>query len=111
MATHSSILAWKIPWTEEPGGLQSMVSQRVRTECTCARVWTHTHTHTQCFSVRKADGGPVIIPLVLLQYKGPPMNGRVYQRSSWVRAIFVFKVTIELLSFIISEILENNTVN
>ena len=30
MATHSSTLAWKIPWTEEPGGLQSMQSQRVR---------------------------------------------------------------------------------
>ena len=30
MATHSSILAWKIPWTEEPGRLQSMGSQRVR---------------------------------------------------------------------------------
>ena len=30
MATHSSILAWRIPWTEEPGGLQSMASQRVR---------------------------------------------------------------------------------
>ena len=30
MATHSSILAWRIPWTEDPGGLQSMVSQRVR---------------------------------------------------------------------------------
>ena len=29
MATHSSILAWKIPWTEEPGGLQSMGKQRV----------------------------------------------------------------------------------
>ena len=30
MATHSSILAWRIPWTGEPGGLQPMVSQRVR---------------------------------------------------------------------------------
>ena len=30
MATHSSILAWEIPWIEEPGGLQSMGSQRVR---------------------------------------------------------------------------------
>ena len=29
MATHSSIHAWKIPWTKEPGGLQSMGSQRV----------------------------------------------------------------------------------
>ena len=30
MATHSRILAWKIPWTEEPGGLQDMESQRAR---------------------------------------------------------------------------------
>ena len=30
MATHSSILAWRITWTEEPGGLQSMGPQRVR---------------------------------------------------------------------------------
>ena len=30
MATHSSVLAWKIPWTEEPGGLESMGLQRVR---------------------------------------------------------------------------------
>ena len=30
MAIHSSILAWRIPWTEEPGGLQSMGSQRFR---------------------------------------------------------------------------------
>ena len=30
MATHSNILAWRIPWTEQPGGLQSMRSQRVR---------------------------------------------------------------------------------
>ena len=32
MATHSSILAWKIPWMEEPDRLQSMGSQRVRTQ-------------------------------------------------------------------------------
>ena len=30
MATHSNILAWRIPWTEEPGGMQSMGLQRVR---------------------------------------------------------------------------------
>ena len=30
MATHSSILAWRIPWTEEPGGLQSIGLQRVK---------------------------------------------------------------------------------
>ena len=33
MATHSGILAWRIPWTEEPGGLQSMGSQRVGHDC------------------------------------------------------------------------------
>ena len=33
MATHSSILAWRIPWIEEPGGLQSMESQRVGHDC------------------------------------------------------------------------------
>ena len=38
MATHSSILAWKIPWAEEPGGLQSIGSQRVRHD------WAHTNT-------------------------------------------------------------------
>ena len=52
-ATHASILAWKIPCTEEPGGLQSLGSQRVRHNwacaCACARMHTctHTHTHTQ----------------------------------------------------------------
>ena len=33
MATHSSILAWRIPWTEEPGRLQSIESQRVGHYC------------------------------------------------------------------------------
>ena len=35
MATHSSILAWRIPWTEVPGGLQSMGMQTVRHNCVC----------------------------------------------------------------------------
>ena len=38
MATHSSILAWKIPWTKEPGGLQSMGSKRVGYD------WVTNHT-------------------------------------------------------------------
>ena len=44
MATCSSILAWRIPWTVEPGGLQSIGSQRVRHDWATN---THTHTHTQ----------------------------------------------------------------
>ena len=41
MATHSSIVAWKIPWTKEPGGLQSIGLQRVRRDS--AHKGTHTH--------------------------------------------------------------------
>ena len=44
MANHSSILAWKISWTEEPGGLQSMGSQRV------GHNWaTNTNTNTNIY--------------------------------------------------------------
>ena len=46
MATHSSFLAWKIPWTEEPDGLQFMGSASGTTEQLSARAHTHTHTHT-----------------------------------------------------------------
>ena len=41
MATHSSILAWEIPWTKEPGGLQSMGSQEL---VTTEQLSTHAHT-------------------------------------------------------------------
>ena len=45
MATHSSVLAWKIPWTEEPGGLQFMGLQEVDlTE----RLSVHTHRTLVC---------------------------------------------------------------
>ena len=50
MATHSSILAWRIPWTEEPDGLQFTGSQRVGQDWvtnTHKHTHTHIHTHTQ----------------------------------------------------------------
>ena len=50
MAIHSSILAWRIPWTEEAGGLQSMGSQRVG--CNCA-------THIQYKAILEQIGPPV----------------------------------------------------
>ena len=51
MASHSSVLAWEIPWTEESGGLQSVGSQRVEHD------WAHerTHTHTHIFESRLLD--------------------------------------------------------
>ena len=48
MAAHSNILAWRMPWTEEPGGLQSMGLPRVGHNWRdLARVHTHTQTHTR----------------------------------------------------------------
>ena len=50
MATHSSIPAWKIPWTEEPGGLQSVESDTTEElETTEA---AHTCTHTMMFPIQ-----------------------------------------------------------
>ena len=45
MATCSSILAWKIPWTVKPGRLQSMGLQKSQTQLS-EHTHTHTHTHT-----------------------------------------------------------------
>ena len=43
VSTHSSILAWRLPWTDEPGGLQSMgLHSRTRLK----RLRRHAHTHT-----------------------------------------------------------------
>ena len=50
MATHSSILAWSIPWTEEPGGLQSRGLQRVRQD------WATWLTHAYIMSIRQCRG-------------------------------------------------------
>ena len=46
MATHSNILAWRIPWTEEPGRLQSIESQSQTAEAT---------EHITCKEAKKAD--------------------------------------------------------
>ena len=47
MSTHSNVLIWRMPWTEEPGGLQFMKSQRVgHNWVTHTHAHTHTHRHT-----------------------------------------------------------------
>ena len=45
MATHSSTLAWKIPWTKEPGRLQSMGLQRVRHDCATSLSYARDNCH------------------------------------------------------------------
>ena len=47
IATRSSILAWEIRWTEEPGGLQSMGSQRVRPDLATEHQQNVRHTETK----------------------------------------------------------------
>ena len=56
MATHSSVLAWDIPWTEELGGLQSMGSHRVGHDL--------AHKHIPLVRETKRDGNPCDQPLV-----------------------------------------------
>ena len=52
MATHSSILVWRIPWTEEPGKLQSMGSQRVRHDwMTDTYIYVHIYMHIHFISI------------------------------------------------------------
>ena len=61
MASHSSILAWRIPWTEEPGRLEYMRSQRVRHD------WaTKTHTHTHLWNLNFTRSPTIKIPLAYL---------------------------------------------
>ena len=55
IATHSDFLTWRIPWTEEPGGLQSMGSKKSWTRLS---VHTHTHTHTRTGGSR--EGLPLL---------------------------------------------------
>ena len=78
MATHSIILAWKIPWTEEPGGLQSMGSQRVghdwATEPTHMHTHTHTHTHTHACTHTPLD-------LILLEFKEKATKNPLFYTS------------------------------
>ena len=57
IATHSSILVWKIPQIEEPGGLQSMSSRRVGHNWARAHTHTHIHTHTHTYRVSLSSIG------------------------------------------------------
>ena len=66
MTTHSSILAWRMPWTEEPGGLQSMGLQRVRPDCACilqSRGFpggSEVKNHLPCGKHKRLKFGPLV---------------------------------------------------
>ena len=54
-AAHSSILSWRVPWTEEPGGLQSMGSHRVRHDGGTKQSTQHSIGHISAFMVSQVD--------------------------------------------------------
>ena len=67
MAPHSITLAWKLPWTEEPGGLQSMGSRRVRTRLSYFTFTFHFHalekemaTHSSVLAWRIPGTGSLV---------------------------------------------------
>ena len=86
MATHSSILAWELPWTEESGGLQSMGSQRIGHD------WVTNTTLALGSSDREKLVFPAVLPLqrskVALSWRGP----------SLVRGNLVFRVSVSFPS-------------
>ncbi|KAI4549401.1 hypothetical protein MG293_001731 [Ovis ammon polii] len=90
MTTHSSILTWKISWTEEPGRLQCMGSRRVTTEC--------TNTHTQankntCLKERKQS----IIVNVEKYVTDGQVSGYFYRKEDSVHFILCWPDTQNIL--------------
>ena len=91
MATHSIILAWRIPWTEKPGGLQSMGSKRVGHNSL-----SHTHTHTHTYMLNpdvlllhttlptSLTPNPKFIYVTGTQWVSPFLN------CNWAVAVFFF---------------------
>ena len=95
MAAHSSLLAWNIPWTEEPGGLQSMGSQRVGHD------WAHTappslgrnkaksvileYLHCTCLHACYVCLSPVwlLVPLWTVAYQAPPLFVGFSRQEYW----------------------------
>ena len=63
MTTDSSIVAWEIPWTEEPGGLQSMGLQRVRHDWVTEDAYTHCQSYTWGISCSKSRNNILFISI------------------------------------------------
>ena len=80
-ATHPSILAWRIPWTEEPGGLQSMWSQRIGHD------WSNlAQTHRQKTNKNKSD--TYNTNLFTLNLPPPPAPPRKTSRTTGLYSLF-----------------------
>ena len=74
MTDHPSILAWKIPWTEEPGRLQSIESQKVRQDLATVHTHTHTHTNTHNLVLKSPQD---IFAIIVIKVIHSPANSNV----------------------------------
>ena len=79
IATHSSVLAWRIPWTEEPGGLQSMGSHRVNTKVT----W---HEQFVLIVIQQSPFCTVLHSRVPSRVYAPPLSSlqRICNKFGWL---------------------------
>ena len=76
MATHSSILTWKTPWTEEPGDLQSIEWQRVGHDRATSLSYTHTHVYKYVCACMCLTNSPSL-SLMGHRHKGHPSSLKV----------------------------------
>ena len=95
MATHSSILAWKIPWTEEPSGLQSMGSQRVR------------HLHISLHRHPNMRGSGVLVrgkEITLLIFPERREKGSYDRPTGYWEAVWVCRATLPVASLSVTSL-------
>ena len=85
MATHSSILVWRIPWTEEPGGLQFMKLQRAGHDWSDSACM-HAHTHTRYLSTLYF---PLVPPTFSLPFGKPKFGPNICELVLFCKCIFL----------------------
>ena len=85
MATHSSILAWRMPWTEETGGLQFLGPHRIRHNwVTHTHTHTHTHTNTEELDTFTTDSEPHLEELSYhISWNNSPFE--VWGANQWIK--------------------------
>ena len=89
MAPHSSTLAWKIPWTEEPGGLQSMGSLRVGNDCATSLSlftsmnWRRKWQPTPVFLPRESQGQGSLVGYLLWGHMESDTTEATQQQQQW----------------------------
>ena len=105
METHSSIFAWRILWTEKPGGLQSVGLERVRFDWAQTHMPAHTHTFSKVSCGQKSDAKIITALSSGIPFKHPPLSfwhtriiKLIYFLSlSWHSGTRYFRLILDLL--------------